>query len=55
MKPQKSSTESVKKGSLNGAAIVAKALIDLEYPAVVKSLYYSQMKAGEITQPRLPW
>lgn len=55
MKPQMNksySAKSVKKGSLKGSAIVAKALIDLEYPAVVKSLYYEQMKAEEITLPK---
>lgn len=45
--------ESVKKGSLKGSAIVAMALIDLEYPAVMKSLYYPQMKAEQFSQAKL--
>lgn len=47
--------ESVKKGSLKGGAIVAKTLIDLEYPAVVKCLHYPQIKAEEITQSKRSW
>lgn len=39
------------KGSLKGGTIIAKALIDLKYPAVLKTLYSPGMKAVRIVQP----
>lgn len=47
--------ESVKKGILKGGAIIAKALIDLKYPAEVKTLDSPQMETVRITQPKTPW
>lgn len=41
-------------GSLKGGTIIAKALIDLKYPAVLKTLYSPRKKAVRIIQPKTP-